>query len=86
MKTFLEGLINNRQLNVGPEGTHISMLSFSEESKTKVQLQFGEKTTKEELIEFIKSPKLDYDMLRGQTTRTGYALGLANEVICSKNL
>ena len=81
----MEGLINNRQLNVGPEGTHISMLSFSEESKTKVQLQFGEKTTKEELIEFVNS-KLDYDMLRGQTTRTGYALGLANEVICSKNL
>ena len=81
----MEGLINNRQLNVGPEGTHISMLSFSEESKTKVRLQFGEKTTKEELIEFVNS-KLDYDMLRGQTTRTGYALGLANEVICSKNL
>ena len=73
---FLKKLVNSAKLNVGTEGTHIGIITFSSEENTKTLLKIGEKTTPEELTSFLDS--LDYDELMGERTYTGKAFQIAN--------
>ena len=77
-RPFMIDLINNPQLNVGPEGTHIGILSFSMQKKTKVLLEMGEKQNPNELVDYLNS--LNYEDLVEDGTRTGMALKIINEV------
>ena len=78
VRPFLKNLIKSPRLNVGPDGTHIGILSFSTETKTRVLVDMGEKQTQEELLALMDS--LNYDALRGDGTRTGLALNMMNAV------
>ncbi|XP_028404374.1 uncharacterized protein LOC114527012 [Dendronephthya gigantea] len=77
VRPFLKELIASPQLNVGPGGTHIGIITFSTQKQTKVLLEMGEKQTKEELESFLDS--LQYNQISGDGTRTGMALKMADE-------
>lgn len=71
IKPFLKKL--GTELNVSPNGTHIKVLVFSSETKTKVLLDFGEDYQTE-----IDS--LQWVSVRGDQTRTEIAFQRAGEV------
>ena len=78
VKPFLKSLINSPQLNVGPEGTHIGILTFSTQAQTKVLLELGEVQSPVALNNYLDS--LKYDQISGDGTRTGMALKIVDEV------
>ena len=78
VRPFLKKLINNPRLSVGPECTHIGIISFSTQAKTKVLLEMGNKTSSDDLITFLND--LKYDELKGDGTRTGMALRIVDMV------
>ena len=78
VRPFLKKLINSPQLNVGPEGTHIGILTFSTQAQTKVLLELGELQSPVALNNYLDS--LEYDQISGDGTRTGMALKIADEV------
>ena len=78
VRPFLKNLIKSPQLNVGPDGTHIGILTFSTQVQTRVLLEMGQKKTQDELTTFLDS--LNYDNVSGDGTRTGMALKMIDEV------
>ena len=47
VRPFLKALIDNDQLNVGQNGTQVSLIVFSNEELTKVKFHFGEYTSRD---------------------------------------
>ena len=80
VRPFLKSLINSPQLNVGPDGTHIGILTFSTQAQTRVLLELGELQFPVALNNYLDS--LKYDDISGDGTRTGMALKIADEVRC----
>ena len=78
VRPFLKDLIASPQLNVGPDGTHIGIITFSTQAQTRVLLEMGEKLTQQELQDYLDS--LTYSQISGDGTRTGMALRMADEV------
>ena len=78
VRPFLKNLINSPQVNVGPEGTHIGILTFSTQARTRVLLELGELQSPAALNDYLDS--LKYDQISGDGTRTGMALKIADEV------
>ena len=78
---FILRLIQNENLKVGEDGTHIGIIVFSSIKKTKTLLKFGEKTKKVDLLKFLKRynnskeyPQKEYESeLMGGKTYTGLA-------------
>ena len=85
---FILRLVQNDKLNVGEDGTHIGIIVFSDKSKTKILLKFGEITKKIDLINFLKKYNDSYkysleeyeNELMGDQTHTGDAFKMAAEV------
>ncbi|CAB4045370.1 Hypothetical predicted protein, partial [Paramuricea clavata] len=77
VRPFMKNLINSTNLNVGPNGTHIGILSFSTQANTRVLLELGEKKTRDELLYYLDC--LKYNRISGNGTRTGMALKIADE-------
>ncbi|CAB3990655.1 Hypothetical predicted protein [Paramuricea clavata] len=77
VRPFLKSLINSPQLNVGPDGTHIGILTFSTQAQTRVLLKLGEIKSPVALNNYLDS--LRYIDVRGDGTRTGMALKLVDE-------
>ncbi|CAB3993406.1 Hypothetical predicted protein [Paramuricea clavata] len=77
IRPFLKGLIRSALLNVGPNGTHIGILTFSTQAQTRVLLELGELQAVDALINYLDS--LNYNNISGDGTRTGMALKLADE-------
>ena len=82
VKPFLERLVLDPLLNVGEEGTQVSLIIFSEAHKTKKLLNFGKIYVAGELAQFIKG--LDWSKVSGWHTRTDVGLKYANEVMIWK--
>ena len=78
VRPFLKKLINNSRLSVGPDCTHIGIITFSTQAKTKVLLKMGEITSLDELITYLNG--LNYDDLKGDGTRTGMVLRMVDMV------
>lgn len=83
IKPFMKNLIKNKKLNVGVHGTHIAMIVFSSQPKTKVLLTFGDKTSQKELELFVD--QMDWVHLSGGRTKTGLALEIADTQIFKAN-
>ena len=91
---FILRLVQNDKLNVGEDGTHIGIIVFSDKSKTKTLLKFGEITKKIDLINFLKKYNDSYkysleeyeNELMGDQTYTGDALKMAAEVSDSQTV
>ena len=77
VKLFLRALVNNHQLNVSAEGSHIAIMTFSDEKNTRVQLSMHGRD-KSDVKD--KIAMLHYSDLAGSSTRTDLALLLANKV------
>jgi hypothetical protein len=75
---LLKSLINSPKLNVGPEGTHIGILTFSTQARTRVLLELGELQSPVALNNYLDG--LEYDDISGGGTRTGMALKMIDEV------
>ena len=82
VKPFLERLVLDPLLNVGEEGTQVSLIIFSEAHKTKKLLNFGKIYDAGELAQFMKG--LDWSKVSGGHTRTDVGLKYANEVMTWK--
>ena len=78
VRPFFKDLIAVRQLNVGPNGTHIGIITFSTQNQTRLLLDMGELQTQEQLQNYLDS--LDYHQISGDGRRTGMALRMADEV------
>ena len=78
VKPFLKELIQNPQLNVGPDGTNLGILTFSTQVQTKVLRGMHEDQNPSALLSFLDS--LKYDDVAGDGTRTGMALREASRV------
>jgi hypothetical protein len=78
IRPFLKSLIRSPLLNVGPDCTHIGILTFSTQPQTRVLLELGELQTVDALTNYLES--LNYNDISGYGTRTGMALKLADEV------
>ena len=78
VQPFLKNLVKDPQLNVGPDGTHVGLILFSSEQKTRSELRIGEIEDANQLAEYID--KLKYRDISGDRTRTELALGLAKQV------
>ena len=80
VRPFLKNLVKSPKLDVGPQGTRIAFVTFSNESRTKYRLKFGDRT-REDYETFINNT-LRWDVVSGGQTYTGMALGIVdNEVI-----
>ena len=75
---FLENLIINPQLNVGPHGTHVGLIFFSSEAKTRIALRLGQINDSNQLAGYMGN--LNYDNISGDRTRTELALNYAKSV------
>lgn len=82
IKPFINQLLNAKALNVGKEGTHIALMVFSKDFKTKMLIDFGQVYDKDALSSIIDK-KLDWKTVSGGHTRTDIALQMANEQIFS---
>ncbi|XP_028412033.1 uncharacterized protein LOC114534758 [Dendronephthya gigantea] len=81
--SFLRVLVNNLQLNVSPEGSHISIITFSDEKNTQVQLSM--KSLNKADVE-NRIAMLQYRYLIGyHEKRTDAALLKANEIFKRNN-
>ena len=78
VKPFLENLIKNPQLNVGPDGTHVGLILFSSELKTRIALRFGQIKDANQLAGYMAN--LNYNSISGDRTRTELALNYAKSV------
>ena len=78
VKPFLENLVKNPRLNVGPDGTHVGLILFSSAEKTSINLRIGEIKDAHQLGLYLDS--LKYHSISGTHTRTELALGLAKSV------
>ena len=78
VKPFFKELIASPQLNVGPNGTHIGIVTFSTQKQTRVLLNMGQLQTHEQLEDYLG--RLDYHQISGDGRRSGMALKMANEV------
>ena len=78
VRPFLKSLINSPQLNVGPDGTHIGILTFSTQAQTRVLLELGKLQSPVALNSYLDS--LKYNDISGDGTRTGMALKMIDEV------
>jgi hypothetical protein len=82
VRPFLKNLITSEKLNVAKGGTHIGFITFATEDKTREILKLGEITDPDDLVNWLD--KLNYDkQLRGDGTRTGLAMKIANNVSCA---
>ena len=77
VRPFLKALISSPQLNVGQDGTHIGIITFSTQVQTKVLMDITEGTTADRINQFLDS--LNYNDISGDGTRTGMALKMASE-------
>ena len=78
VRPFFKGLIANQKLNVGPNGTHIGIITFSTQNQTRVLLDMGQLQTQKQLINYVG--RMDYHQISGDGRRTGMALRMADEV------
>ena len=78
VRPFLKSLISSPQLNVGQDGTHIGILTFSTQVETKVLLEVGQLQSSVALNKYLDS--LIYKKISGDGTRTGMAFKIADEV------
>ena len=78
VRPFLKSLINSPQLNVCPDGTHIGILTFSTQARTRVLLELGELQSPVTLNDYLDS--LKYDDMVGASSRSGMALKMIDEV------
>lgn len=79
VKPFLKKLVNNPDLNVSPEGTHVAFIVFSSKKKTRLMRDFNQGYNKSSLDSFI-GDGLIYDEIKDSRTRTDVALHKASEV------
>ena len=78
VKPFLENLVMSPKLNVGEDGTHVGLILFSSEKKTRIKLRIGQIMGADELADYLD--RLRYDSISGGKTRTELALNLAKSV------
>ena len=78
MTEFLKNFVTDSRLNVGPEGTNIGLILFSELAKTEVNLKIGEITDAQQLGNYISN--LNWEDVMGRQTRTEKALHLTKGV------
>ena len=78
VRPFLKDLINSKELNVGPDCTHIGIITFSTQAQTKVLSEMGQRKSTDDIINFLDS--LKYEDIEGDGTRTGMALRMVDEV------
>ena len=81
VKPFLESLVKSPKLNVGPDGTRLALITFSDEINTKLRLAFGAFTRQDYLDYFNK--KLQWPLVHGPRTMTGTATKIANDTVSS---
>lgn len=77
IKPFLIRLITSKKLNVGPNGTHLALLTFSDEKNTKMRFGFGEKKTTQDYVNYINKD-LVWSKISGSLTMTGTGAKIAN--------
>jgi hypothetical protein len=79
VKPFLKNLVSSSKLNVGKDGTHIGIITFSSPARTHSLLEIGNITSPDKLTSYLDT--LDYEnKLMGPWTFTGDALAIANNV------
>lgn len=78
VKPFLKRLVTDPILNVGKDGTQVSLIIFSHEDRTKILLKFGDIYDAEELGAYMEG--LKWKDVSGGHTRTDLGLKFANEV------
>jgi hypothetical protein len=75
---FLKNFVNSARLNVGSDGTHIGIITFSSPRRTHTLLKIGDITSPEQLTSYLDN--LNYKELSGGSTTTGKAFEIANSV------
>ena len=80
VKPFLINLVKSPKLNVGPQGTHLALIIFSNEDNTRLLFDFGDKTTTKALEDYIRD-ELVWNKVKGDFTMTGSALKIASEKV-----
>jgi hypothetical protein len=79
VKPFLKNLVSSPKLNVGKDGTHIGIITFSSPARTYSLLEIGNITSPDKLTSYLDT--LDYaNKLMGPWTFTGDAFAIANNV------
>lgn len=89
VKPFLIKLVNSLKLNVAPDGTQLSLVTFSNDQNTRLRFSFGAYDTPQALEDYISNKDgrgLDYNAFSGGRTFTGKAFEIADTqvlvVIC----
>ena len=82
VKPFLESLAKSPKLNVGPDATRLSLITFSDDQNTKLRLPFGA-YTKQDYMDFFKN-QLQWKSVHGPRTMTGTAIKIANDTVFSQ--
>ena len=80
VKPFLINLVKSPKLNVGPQGTHLALIIFSNAKNTRLLFDFGKKMTTKELEDYIID-ELVWNKVSGDFTMTGTALKIASEKV-----
>ena len=75
---FLRNLVTDPLLNVWESGTHVGLILFSSEERTKTKLDLGKIKDANKLEQYIDN--LKWEDVSGRYTRTDLGLKLANEV------
>lgn len=78
VKPFLQNLVTDSRLNVGPKGTQIGLILFASKGRTKVKLNIGQMTDAQELGQYMIN--LKWNEVSGDRTRTELALEKAKRI------
>ena len=79
IKPFLKKLVFSPKLKVGPDGTQIAIVTFSNKRNTKILLHFSART-KTEYITFINHVLL-WEAVSGDRTMTGTGAGIVDKQV-----
>lgn len=88
IKPFLIKLVNSPKLNVAPDGTQFSLVTFSDDRNTQLRFNFGAYNTPQALEDYINDKDrkgLDYNRVSGGRTFTGKAAEIADTQVFPKS-
>ena len=79
VKPFLKSLINSPKLNVGPDGTQLALVTFSDKRGTELKFGFSDKTT-QTYLDYVDE-NLIFRQIYGTQTMTGAAMKIAAQTV-----
>ena len=76
VKPFLSSLVNSPKLNVGPDGTQLALVTFSNDQNTRMRFGFARRTVQDYQNYFDQD--LTWDNVHGDRTMTGDGARIAD--------